>query len=303
VARNDHGVTKILVVDDDSVDRDLARRCLPEVDDLEVIFAADGREALEAVERDPPDLIVTDLRMPGLTGLELVEKLAEERPSIPVILMTSQGNEQTAVRALHAGAASYVPKRDLAETLADTVEQILMVVEARRSRTEVLRFLDRLETRFELTNDPALITSLVAYMEDNLERLGFADRQVRAQVGISLMEALANAMLHGNLEVDPTLRRVDRDAFDKQVRERRNLEPYASRRVLCEAHESPRRVEYTISDEGAGFDSSQLPDPTDSRNLLSVGGRGVMLMKTFMDEVTFGNNGSRVTLIKNSPQT
>ena len=294
-------MTKILVVDDDSVDRDLARRCLPDIGDLEVVFATDGREALDAVARERPDLIVTDLRMPRLTGLELVERLAEERPSIPVILMTSQGNEQTAVRALHAGAASYVPKRDLADTLADTVEQILMVVDARRSRTHVLQFLEHFETRFELVNDPELITSLVAYVEDNLERLGFAGKQVRSQVGISLMEALANAMLHGNLEVDPGLRRTDRDAYNREVHERRVLEPYASRRVLCEARESPRRVEYTISDEGPGFDASQLPDPTNSVNLLSVGGRGVMLMRTFMDEVPFGNNGSRVTMIKNAP--
>ncbi len=294
-------MTKILVVDDDSVDRDMARRCLPEIDDLEVVFAADGREGLEAVAREDPDLIITDLRMPRMTGLELVEHLAEERPTVPVILMTSQGNEQTAVRALRAGAASYVPKRDLAEDLADTVEQLLAVIDARRSRTNVLRFLDHLETRFELVNDPVLITALVAYIEDNLERLGFAGKQVRSQVGIALLEALANAMLHGNLEVDPALRRTDRDAFDRQVAERRDIEPYASRRVLCEARESPRRVEYTVRDQGPGFDPAGLPDPTDSSNLLTVGGRGVMLMRTFMDEVTFADGGSCVVMVKNAP--
>jgi len=293
-------VTRILIVDDDGVDRDQARRCLPAIEDLEVVFASDGHEALTTLEDTPPDLIITDLRMPGLGGLELVERLAEEHPLIPVILMTSQGNEQIAVRALTAGAASYVPKRDLADNLADTVDQILMVAEARRSRTKVLSFLDHFETRFELVNDPELIIPLVAYVEDNLERLGFATKSVRSQVGISLMEALANAMLHGNLEIDAELRRTDRDAFDIQVGERRAIEPYASRRVRCSANESPLRVEYTISDEGQGFDATTLPDPTDSANLLAVGGRGVMLMKTFMDEVRFSSNGARVTMVKHA---
>ncbi len=294
-------MTKILIVDDDSVDRELAGRCLAAIEELELAFAANGDEALETVARGQPDVILTDLRMPGLSGLELVERLADEYPLVPVILMTSQGNETIAVRALQAGAASYVPKHELTDTLEDTVEQILLVAEARQSRTQVLRFLRRLETSFEIVNDPELITPLVAYIEENLDRLGFATRSMRSQVGIALMEALANAMLHGNLEVDPELRRNDRDAFDRQVRERGEREPYAARRVRCEASESPERVEYTISDEGSGFDASALPDPTDSANLLSVGGRGIMLMKTFMDEVTFSDNGARVTLVKNAP--
>lgn len=294
-------MTKVLVVDDDSVDREMAQRCLRDMDDLEVVFAQDGREALDVVARERPDLVVTDLRMPVLNGLELVERLVEDYPLIPVILVTSQGNEQIAVQALLAGAASYVPKRDLAEALRDTVEQMLMVAESRRSRTEILAFLSHFETRFELVNDPRLITSLVAYVEDNLERLGFANKSVRAQIGVSLMEALANAMLHGNLEVDSDLRRIDRDAFDRQVRERQSSEPYASRRVHCRTDESPQRVVYTITDEGPGFDASDLPDPTDSANLLAVGGRGIMLMRTFMDEVTYSDDGSCVSMVKHAP--
>ena len=97
------------------------------------------------------------------------------------------------------------------------------------------------------------------------------------------------------------MRAADRDAFDTQVRERQSIEPYASRRVHCKAEESPRRVVYTITDEGPGFDASNLPDPTDPANLLTVGGRGIMLMRTFMDEVTYSNDAPCVTLVKHAP--
>ena len=291
-------MTKILVVDDDPVDREMARRCLEELDGLEVVFCNDGREAIEAMPGVEPDVVLTDLRMPGVNGLELVERLVAEWPIVPVILMTSQGNERIAVQALQAGAASYVPKSDLANALAETVEQVLAVADARRGRAEILGFLDRLETRFELENDPRLISSLVVYIEDNLARLGFGDETSRSQIGMALMEALSNAMLHGNLEVDSDLRRDDRDAFQRQIEERRRSEPYATRRVTCRANESPTRVEYTIADEGPGFDVDGLPDPTDPANLLKVGGRGIMLMKTVMDEVAFARNGSHVTLVK-----
>jgi len=294
-------VMKILIVDDDNVDRELAQRCLRDIDELEVLLAENGDAAMEAMESTHPDVVLTDLRMPGISGLELVERLAEEHPLVPVILMTSQGNETLAVEALYAGAASYLPKSDLRYGLADAVEQMLSIVEARRSRSEVLRFLTTCETRFELINDPQLITPLAAFIEDGLGRFGFGSKPLRSQVGICLMEALANAMLHGNLAVDAKLRREDRDAFDRQISERREIEPYAARRVRCEAHESPGAVRYTISDEGAGFDVAALPDATDPGHLLEVGGRGIMLMRTIMDEVTFADGGATVTLVKNAP--
>ena len=292
---------KILVVDDDDVDREMAQRCLAEIGDLEVMLARDGDQALEIVARERPDVVLTDLRMPGINGLELVERLADEHPLVPAILMTSQGNEKIAVEALQAGAASYVPKADLAYGLADTVEQILAMVEERRSRHQVLRFLTGCETRFVLVNDPELITPLAVFVEESLERLGFGTKALRSQVGVCLIEALANAMLHGNLEVDSALRRSDRNSFDSMVGDRRDREPYSSRRVRCEARESATRVEYTVADEGPGFDPADLPDPTDPSNLLVVSGRGVMLMKTMMDEVTYTDGGSRVTMIKHAP--
>ncbi|MGD8328299.1 MAG: response regulator [Acidobacteriota bacterium] len=294
-------MTKILVVDDDVVDREMVRRCLGEIDELEVVEAGNGDEALELMAQEQAEVVLTDLRMPGITGLELVERLAEEHPLAPVILMTSQGNEKIAVEALQAGATSYLPKSDLSDGLVDVVEQALAIVEARRSRRHALRFLTACETRFELDNDPALITPMVAFIEDVLENVGFGTKALRAQVGVCVMEALANAMLHGNLEVDTELRREDRDAFQRQLDERRRSEPYASRRVRCEALESPERVQYTVSDEGPGFDPSTLPDPTDAAHLLAVGGRGIMLMRTIMDEVTFSDGGRRVTMVKHAP--
>jgi len=124
----------ILIVDDEPVQRELAYCLLSQDPDIQAYFADSGEGALHQIAKEMPDLVLTDLRMPGMDGLDLVRKVQEDYPSLPVVLMTSYGSEQLAVRALTAGAASYVPKTDLAESLVDTVEQVLSVAQARKRR-------------------------------------------------------------------------------------------------------------------------------------------------------------------------
>src|SRR3954454_22265408 len=132
----------VLVVDDSVFDHHVIERLLKPVEGLRVIYATGGRQALEAVERASPDLILTDLIMPDIDGLELVQQVRGRFPSIPIVLVTAFGSEEAAMRALRAGAANYIPKKDLARDLVDTVRQILQVTAVGRHRREFLRCLD-----------------------------------------------------------------------------------------------------------------------------------------------------------------
>ncbi len=292
----------ILVVDDDAVDRELVSRCLRSIPDVVIRYASDGTQAIEDIERVRPDLVLTDLRMPRMDGLQLVEKVRESHPLLPVVLMTAKGNEQIAVQALEAGAASYVPKSDLLNELVETVIHVLLVQESRRSQSEILRFLNGTETRFVLKSNPEHISPVVGFFQGNLERLQFGAESDRTHVGIALVEALSNAIIHGNLEVASELKSENREEFDRLIEQRRNDPRYSGRVVGCVARESPWRIEYVIKDEGRGFDATSLPDPHLPENLLSLSGRGIMLMRTFMDEVTYNDTGNQVTLVKANPR-
>src|SRR5579862_7343865 len=107
----------VLVVDDSPLDRHLAVALLKRSPDYTVIEAADGQEALAQIELHLPDLVVTDMMMPRMNGLDLVSAIKDEYPLLPVILMTSMGSEEIAVQALQKGASSYVPKRSLTSEL------------------------------------------------------------------------------------------------------------------------------------------------------------------------------------------
>ncbi len=293
---------RILIVDDEEVDRELARRSLSTIEDLETVDARNGEEALALLAQGGSyDLILTDLRMPRLDGLELVKRLSAADGAAPVVLMTSKGSERIAVRALEAGAADYVPKRAMKAELRRVVERVLDLAEARRRRRVAVFCLENRETRFLLVNDPALISPLSAWFQDGLDHLGFGNESIRAQVGMALMEAVANAMIHGNLEVGSDLRRQDPGGYERLIEERRKARPWSERRVRLLARETAAELEYVVEDEGRGFDRGALPDQDSPETLLDVSGRGIYLIRTFMDEVAFNARGNRITMKKRAP--
>jgi anti-sigma regulatory factor (Ser/Thr protein kinase) len=125
------------------------------------------------------------------------------------------------------------------------------------------------------------------------------DRTEVVRVGVALHEALLNAIQHGNLEVGTELRQDgDEKQFHDLLEARRGQSPYCERRVRVSAALSPTASVYTISDEGRGFDPSELPDPTDPANLERIGGRGLMLIRTFMDKVEHNARGNQITMTK-----
>ncbi|HWR53635.1 MAG TPA: sigma-54 dependent transcriptional regulator [Bryobacteraceae bacterium] len=100
---------RILVVDDDENLRWVVQTQLDEMG-YAVDTATDATQALEAIEQDPPALVLTDLKMPGVSGVELLERIRSGHPEIPVIIVTAFGTIQSAVEAMRAGAYDYLTK-------------------------------------------------------------------------------------------------------------------------------------------------------------------------------------------------
>jgi len=102
-------MSTVLVVDDKEMMRDSVAQTLRRAG-FEVLIASDGRAALDTIARTRPDAVVTDLKMPGMTGIELVERIAEIDDTLPSIVMTAFGTIETAVNAMKRGAFDYVTK-------------------------------------------------------------------------------------------------------------------------------------------------------------------------------------------------
>ncbi len=279
----------------------VAEGLLKEDRDLDTTCVADGVAAIASIEADRPDLVLTDLIMPEMNGLEVVAVVRERFPELPVILMTSQGSEEIAVRALREGAASYVPKQRLAKSLLGTVLDVLDLAVRRRAEETVLASLERSDSTFRIDNRQELVRPLVNHLQDTMALMGLCDEAERMQVGVALTEAMNNALEHGNLEVDSSIREDDLERYFELVRLRRTVVPYRDRRIHVEARLDRDSARFVIRDEGPGFDPSSLPDPRDPANLDRPSGRGVLLIRLFMDEVLFNERGNEITMVKHGP--
>ncbi len=129
--------------------------------------------------------------------------------------------------------------------------------------------------RIEIASEPSNLPRVVEPLMKRLSAAGYGER-AEFGVRLALEEALINAMKHGN--------KMDRR---RMIRVRYLLDD--------------RQVEISVADEGNGFDPSAVPDPTDDENLEVAHGRGIVLMRAYVDELRFNEKGNEVTLIKRAP--
>lgn len=288
----------VLVVDDSPIDRVMASRILEAEEGLQILEAADGEQALALVETSSPDLVITDMQMPRLGGIQLLEAICEEYPAIPVILITSRGSEQIAVKALESGATSYVPKIRLAEDLLSTVRRVLM---NRRSKTlagSVKSCLVATESHYHFRNDPEQLIAAAEVLTESMSATWQYPIRELNRIRMTLEESLLNAMYHGNLELDPRVREMNLKLYHHLAESRLTQTPYRDRVISVRVGQTDDMISWEIADDGNGFDSAPFLNSEEASMLERPYGRGILLMRTVMDEVVFNSTGNVVYLSK-----
>lgn len=290
-------MSHVLVVDDSATDRKLAGRLLEKGVEAEVRYALNGRDALEKIRGERPDVVVSDLQMPEMNGLQLVEAVRRDYPSIPVVLMTARGSEQIAAEALRRGATSYVPKASLANHLCDTVERILEASQADHLHSRLMHSLEQEECRFVLKNDPELIEPLAGHVQELLRSVHLSDESERLRVSVAVKHALLIAHYHGNLEM-PLSSDLDDDQFQRFAEERGGKAPHRDRAIEFRAAISREQAVFTIRHEGARLDPKNLPEDLQSRATDSAWLGGFLVISAVMDDVSFDPARNEISLLK-----
>jgi two-component system nitrogen regulation response regulator NtrX len=144
---------RILVIDDEGAIRDSLRMIL-EYEDYQFVGAATGQEGIAAVQRERPDLVLLDIKMPGMDGLEVLRKLHALDETLPVVMISGHGTTATAVEAIRSGAIDFLDKPLSSERVIVTLQNALRQSELRTENRELKL---AMESRYEIVGQsPAL---------------------------------------------------------------------------------------------------------------------------------------------------
>jgi len=139
---------KVLVVDDETIVRESLRDWLSDVGH-QVLTAENGPQALEIIQKEEPRIVIADLVMPGMDGIELLKRVREISPSIEVIIITAYGSIPTAITAMREGAYDYIEKPFCPERAELLIEKL---VEHQRLLEENIALQQKLEERYRFEN-------------------------------------------------------------------------------------------------------------------------------------------------------
>ena len=168
----------------------------------------------------------------------------------------------------------------------------------RRETRTMLDSMRRLEAEYVLNNTLEGLDSLIGYLKEQLRFIRLFGEADILRVGTAVYEGLVNAIEHGNLEISSADRDQPSGDYRLMVEDRATDPRFRARHIYLTTTLTRTEATFKVRDQGPGFDPSSLPDPTAPENVGKVNGRGMFLIRTFMDEVTFNEAGNEVTMIK-----
>lgn len=293
---------RILVADDVQGDRSLIVKLFNKRPFSDVIAVDNGHEVLKLLDAGPADVLLAASSLPDIDAETLLGEARRRQPTLPIVFLTREGPDETVVNVLHLGAASYVPRSRIARSVEDTVVRILSLCEKTALGTRLLDTMSASSTVFTLPGDPSLFSDVIHYLLELMDHYALLGSVDRISIGVAIQEALLNAWVHGNLEIQSSTKKAGFDAYDRLVEERRRAAPFCDRKIVVRSELDASVGRIDVQDEGRGFDVSTVPDPTLPENVARPSGRGLFLMRQFFDEVSYNATGNCVTLLKRAPK-
>ncbi len=261
----------------------------------EVILAENGKTGIAKFEEYKPDIIITDMRLPDISGDKVVKEIKKKNRDVPIIVITGYSDQKMIINAMKNGAIDLLKKpfkpKDL-HYLINKIESLFKKIKLKLS-LDIFKWDKKY---LQIGNDIGVIPYVIDSVLANSSYLFENDYFIR----VGLQEILLNAIEHGNLNISyEEKHEVLENGNYKTFLTERMLNPlYKDKKVGIKIFSNNEYLKIIISDEGNGFDVNSIPNPNDPENLLGESGRGVLLAMNSFDEVNYNKKGNEVSLIK-----
>ncbi|EMJ92584.1 ATP-binding response regulator [Leptospira alstonii] len=285
---------RILFLDDEEMIRDLFREIFGILHDL--TLAGTAEEALEICKDNSFDLIVTDVRLPKMSGIDFISKLRDREVNTPFIVITGNQDIDISIRALRLGAVDFFIK----PFRMDAIRQSLQKFENLFISSQELigkNYFQMTESKQRFSIKPSLknLNQYVNLVMRSISLIPGIHTDDILGIKLALYELLGNAIEHGfagiSYDNKSKLLASDTDYVDYVDRICDTL----SESVQLEVGFENQKVYVSLKDRGAGFDPAKVPDPVTDPNASYLSGRGIFLVRMNVDELVYNEIGNEVS--------
>lgn len=290
----------IVVVDDEEVIRFTLQKKLSRLG-YNVISLEKAEDVLYLLKSGDQkiDLVISDIKLRKMDGIDLLTRIRNMDEPIPVLLITGHGNVEDAIKALRYGASDFIRKPFDINEVASSVRSILRSKYEKRLAASFAQYTLYEKCIYQLPVDSSVINTISFKLTKDLVPMDLCNSTTAENISLALREAISNAMYHGNLEISSDVRGEGGiKAFNEEIEKRKDDPKYKDRHVKIRYELTPDYVEYEIEDEGPGFNFEALPDPRDPENFFKDSGRGLLIIRIHMDEVSWSDRGNTIRLRK-----
>lgn len=288
---------KILFVDDEEVIRDLFQEIFGS--EYELVLAGTAEQGLTLAESETFDLIITDIRLPRMNGIEFITKLREKGVETPFIVITGNQDIQISINALRLGAVDFFLKPFRMEAIRYSLLRFKNLFYAGKDLVDKRMFQVR-ESRQKFGLLPRLgnLNQYVHLILKSLSHLPNLHNEDQLSLKVALYELIGNAIEHGCARITyhqkQELMFQENDYFSYVDKICESKEEW----IQVEVDYDDTRVTVILEDGGEGFDPARVPDPVQDPNASQLSGRGIFLVRMNVDSLSYNDKGNQVTFVK-----
>ncbi len=288
---------RILFLDDEEMIRDLFREIFGIIHDITLIGSAE--EALEVCKDKSFDLIITDVRLPKMSGIDFISRLRDKEINTPFIVITGNQDIEISIRALRLGAVDFFIKPFRMDAIRHSLQKFENLFIFSQELISKNHF-QLIHSKQNFAIKPSLknLNQYVNLVMRSISLIPGIHTDDILSIKLALYELLGNAIEHGfagiSYEHKASLLSSDVDYVDHVDQICSNINEC----VLLEIGFEDQKVYVSLKDRGAGFDPSKVPDPVTDPNASYLSGRGIFLARMNVDELVYNDIGNEVSFSK-----
>lgn len=289
---------KVLIVEDDLASRNYLE-ILINKEGLEYKSAINGKEGLEIFKEFQPHIVLSDINMAPMNGIELLAAIKKIQPQTIVIMLTAFNSEEYVIEAMKYGANNYLKKPVFRDTIVSVLRKYKNIILSKNTHTKVQSFVQNQTFTMEITNDMYILPYIVNYLVEQVECIFKEDEYMGIRLGLD--EMIINAVEHGNLNISYIEKsKAIKNNSLKQLQDERQQDPKNKhKKVTISFEQTDTYCQWIIQDQGNGFDPKIIPNPILTETSETLHGRGIFITQFQFDEMEYSNNGTCVRLRKN----